>query len=93
MNPYPPQLPPVRIDFAAHTHLRLIVGKLKQSGLGITLQRYLSDLILSQPIPNGNSHPVATDPDRHYSIDDYVGHESEIPAKDLLTGSDKKVKP
>jgi hypothetical protein len=60
MNSFPPQLPPVRIDFAAHKHLRLIVGKIKQSGRGITLQRYLSDLILSQPIPKDNCYPLAS---------------------------------
>ncbi|MBE3117654.1 MAG: hypothetical protein IMZ50_02720 [Candidatus Atribacteria bacterium] len=38
---------------------------------------------------------VATDPNRHFSIDDYVGHESELPAADLpgLTGGEEKVKP
>ena len=62
MNSLPPQLPPVRIDFAAHAHLRKIVLRLRQSGLGISLQRYLSDLILSQPIPNGHL-PSDTEPD------------------------------
>ena len=61
MNTSFQQDPPVRIDKAAHAHLRRIIGVLRQSGLGITMARWLSDLILAQPIPNGYQ-PPATDP-------------------------------
>lgn len=56
MNTIQIRLPHVRIEPAAHDHLWAIIEAFKRSGRNISMARFLSDLILSQPIPNGNGH-------------------------------------
>lgn len=83
----------IKIWKPAHEWLMSVSNAYKARGQSsASMTALASQAILSIPMPNGRQ-PVATDPNRHYSIDDYIGHESEIHAKDLLTGSDKKVKP
>ena len=65
MNSQNIQLPHVRIDQAAHAHLSKIVEAFTLLGRNVTMARYLSDLILCQPIPAPNGagyQPVITDP-------------------------------
>jgi hypothetical protein len=49
----------VRLDPQAHEHLCEIVETLHASGRHISMANYVSTLILSQPIPNGNGHKPA----------------------------------
>jgi len=65
MNSQNIQLPHVRIDQAAHAHLGRIIEAFTLFGRKVSMARYLSDLILCQPIPtpNGNGRqPLAADP-------------------------------
>jgi hypothetical protein len=60
-NPFPL----IRIHPAAHEHLSEIVEILHKAGRPISMTRFVSDLILSQPIPmpTPNGHqPVNVDP-------------------------------
>lgn len=49
------------VSTQAHQHMKRIVSALKKRGLYATNTAWLSELILSQPMPNGNGHaqPVA----------------------------------
>jgi hypothetical protein len=57
--PKKPQ-PQTRITMPAFKHMVRIVRAMKQQGRVVSYTSYMSDLILSQPMPtNGNgSHPV-----------------------------------
>jgi hypothetical protein len=46
----------VRLDPLAHRHLLKITEALKASGRNISMASYVSTLILTQPVPNGNGH-------------------------------------
>ena len=56
------QSPLLRIHPAAHDHLYAIIEVFKNSGRPISMSRWVSDLILSQPLPNGNGHIPPADP-------------------------------
>ena len=57
-NTNPNQLPHVRIEPAAHERLSQIIDALKKAGRNISMARFLSDLILAQPIPNNGHTPA-----------------------------------
>lgn len=46
------------ITTPAHQHMKRIVAALKKRGLPESNTRWLSELILSQPMPNGNGHAL-----------------------------------
>lgn len=89
----------IKIWSPAHRWLKQISAAYKERGESSkSMTALASEAILSIPMPNGKNQPsaeaqltllefppkpVATDPNRHYSIDDYSGYESEIPDKDL----------
>lgn len=50
--------PQARITMPAFKHMARIVKAMKQQGRVVSYTSFMSDLILTQPIPNG-SHPVA----------------------------------
>ena len=52
--PYKTSYPPVRISPLAKVHLQKIVDAMKATGLRVSGASLLTDLILSQPIPNGH---------------------------------------
>ena len=52
----------VRLDPSAHEHLSQIIEALHKAGRAISMTRFTSDLILSQPIPNGNGHTPSANP-------------------------------
>lgn len=84
----------IKIWKPAHEWLMSVSNAYKARGQSsASMTALASQAILSIPMPNGNGNTGAEDPNRHYSIDDYIGHESEIPTKDLLTSRDAKVKP
>jgi uncharacterized membrane protein YfbV (UPF0208 family) len=48
-----------QISIQAKEHMKAILTSLQATGLPITGTYWLSELILSQPIPNGNGHKPA----------------------------------
>jgi hypothetical protein len=54
--PYKNPYPPVRISPIAKLHLASIVEAMKSKGLRTSEASFLTNLILSQPIPNGNGN-------------------------------------
>lgn len=46
------------VSTEAHRHMKRIVTALKKRGLPESNTRWLSELILSQPMPNGHSKPA-----------------------------------
>jgi hypothetical protein len=52
----------VRISGAAHRNLTVIVNALNQTGLNISFTRFVSDLILAQPLPDQNKNGSDLDP-------------------------------
>jgi hypothetical protein len=53
--PYKNPYPPVRISPIAKLHLASIVEAMKSKGLRTSEASFLTNLILSQPIPNGHA--------------------------------------
>jgi hypothetical protein len=56
------KMPQVRISPAAHRHLTIIIKGFNLSGRNISFTRYLSDLILSQPLPSKKETGIEVDP-------------------------------
>lgn len=48
------------ISTQAHQHMKRVVAALKKRGLYATNTGWLTELILSQPLPNGNGHTAPT---------------------------------
>lgn len=55
------------ITSQAHAHMKRIVAAYKKRGIPESNTHWLSDLILSQPIPNGSAHWVGDD-EKEYTI-------------------------
>jgi len=60
--PYKTSYPPVRISPIAKAHLDKIVEALKKTGLRASGASYLTNLILTQPIPSNGHTPAAPGP-------------------------------
>lgn len=52
--PYKNPYPPIRISPKAKAHLDAIVNAIRAKGRMVSLSSFMTDLILSQPIPNGH---------------------------------------
>ena len=82
----------IKIWKPAHEWLLSVSKAYKARGeSSASMTALASQAILSIPMPSNGR--LATDPNRHYTIDDYVGHESEIPTVDLPDCGDEEKKP